>query len=592
MKSPRKGFGFSACSSRWLAFLSLLLIAFISSRLQGAQLTVRLEPRWQDQPLVADALSLKNAAGNVFSVTRLSMLLSHAELQRENGQWIGAKNWVEYIDLGKGRLSFVLNGIPAERFTALRFDIGLDETLDKANAAQWPAQHPLNPDFNALHWSWRGQYVFFAIEGRYTQADGQAGGYSYHLAGQPCRSTIQVPLGLDLRSNLALTMRMHVDRVFASPNVIDITAADSTHSGNDGGLATRLADNSAVSFSVLRVEPDFSSPSPASVEAAAAASAWKPKLIADRIPPHFPPANFPADNPLTEPGIALGEKLFHDKRLSVNSTQSCASCHVAEHSFSDSRRFSIGAKGHVGVRHAMPLINLAWKPSYFWDGRARTLREQILMPIQDPTEMHETLSNVVTKLPDLAPQFAQTFGSPDVTPDRIAKAIEQFLLTLVASDSKMDRTLTAGEKLTPQEQQGFLLFFTESDPAHGIKGADCFHCHGGANFTDHQFHNNGLDDEASMRDEGLAKISGKREDRGKFMTPSLRNLTQSGPFMHDGRFTTLEEVVDHYNSGLKRSNTLDPNLAKHLRYEGLQLTNEDKAALVAFLKTLSGSVRQ
>ncbi len=563
-----------------MRFLLAIFALLVSAR--AAELTVKLEPMWENKPLVLDDASLINSAQNKLSLTRLAMLLSHAQLKGADGKWIGAQDWVAFVDVAKNRLSFSLNGIPAERFTAFRFDLGLDEATDKADAAKWPASHPLNPDVNALHWSWRGQYVFLALEGRYQQSDGQLGGYSYHLAGQPCRGTVEVPIELDLRSDLVLTLSVHADRLFTAQHRIDITAADSTHSGDDGGLAARLADNAVHAFGIVRLEPSLN---PKQVEKQS--EDWKPKLLAHRLPAHFPATEFSNDNPLTEQGVELGHRLFHDARLSINNTQSCASCHLASSAFSDPRQFSLGAEGQVGKRQAMPLFNLAWKPAFFWDGRAKTLREQVLMPIQDPDEMHESLDHVVKKITDLSPSFEAAFGTPGITADRIARALEQFLLTLISGDSSMDQTLTKGRALTEQEQRGFQLFFTESDPARGIQGADCFHCHGGAHFTNHQFLNNGLDDDPTHKDEGLARVTGKPSDKGKFIVPSLRNIALTAPYMHDGRFATLEEVIDHYDHGLNRSPTLDPNLAKHLRYKGLQLTNEDKDALVAFLKTLT-----
>lgn len=548
----------------------------------AAELTVKLEPMWANKPLGLDEVTLMNSARNKLSLTRLAMLLSHAQLQRANGKWIGAQEWVAFVDVAKLRLSFSLNGIPAERFTAFRFDLGLDESMDKADAAKWHASHPLHPDVNALHWSWRGQYVFLALEGRYQQADGQLGGYSYHLAGQPCRGTVEFPIELDLRSDLVLTLSVHADRLFKAQHRIDITAADSTHSGEDGGLAERIADNAVQAFGIVRLEPDLT---PKQVKKGN--EEWKPKLLAHRLPAHFPAVEFPKDNPLTKAGIELGHRLFHDTRLSINNTQSCASCHLASSAFSDPRRFSLGAEGQVGKRQAMPLFNLAWKPAFFWDGRAKTLRDQVLMPIQDPDEMHESLDHVVKKITDLSPSFEAAFGTSEITSDGIARALEQFLLTLISGDSAMDQTLTKGRSLTEQEQRGFQLFFTESDPTRGIRGADCFHCHGGAHFTNHQFLNNGLDDEATLQDEGLAKVTRKPSDKGKFIVPSLRNIALTAPYMHDGRFATLEEVIEHYDHDVQRSSTLDPNLAKHLHYNGLQLTKTDKAALVAFLKTLT-----
>ena len=308
----------------------------------------------------------------------------------------------------------------------------------------------------------------------------------------------------------------------------------------------------------------------------------------------FPRPALPLDNPLTEEGVALGRRLFLDPQLSVNNSQSCAACHQPATAFTDSKAVSVGAEGQVGTRSAMPLFNLAWKSAFFWDGRAPTLREQVLMPIQNPIEMHETLTNVVAKLKfatrnsqsatDYPRLFAAAFGTTEITADRIARVLEQFLLTQVSHDSKFDRVLAGEAKLTPEEQRGFELFHTEYDPRRGQFGADCFHCHGGPLFQSQAFANNGLD--AEFADAGRAKVTGKAGDNGKFAVPSLRNLALTAPYMHDGRFKTLEEVVEHYTSGVKRSATLDPNLAKHPA-GGVPLSTADKQALVAFLKTLS-----
>jgi cytochrome c peroxidase len=206
------------------------------------------------------------------------------------------------------------------------------------------------------------------------------------------------------------------------------------------------------------------------------------------------------------------------------------------------------------------------------------------MPIIDPLEMDETLENVVAKLaadPAYPPLFRAAFGSGEITPENIGLALENFLLTRVSFSSKFDRFFAGLETLTAQEKRGFELFFTESEPRMGRLGADCFHCHGGANFTDHSFHNNGL---KSNDDRGLEAFTGLATDRHKFSTPSLRNISRTAPYMHDGRFATLEEVIEHYNAPPTRSTTLDPNLAKHP--QGLGLNEEDNAALIEFLKTL------
>jgi cytochrome c peroxidase len=235
----------------------------------------------------------------------------------------------------------------------------------------------------------------------------------------------------------------------------------------------------------------------------------------------------------------------------------------------------------------MPLVNLAWMKEFFWDGRTKSLREQVLAPIQDAHEMNEQLERVVAKLQgdsEYPAQFRGAFGSPGVTPERIALALEQFLLTLVSQESKFDRAARKLVRLSPQEQRGLELFITENDPARGLRGADCFHCHGGNLFSNHQFMNNGLEERPD--DLGRMEVTGREVDRGKFKVPTLRNVALTAPYMHDGRFATLEEVVDHYNGKLHRSQTLDPNLAKHPE-SGLGLSTEDKAALVAFLKTLT-----
>jgi len=301
----------------------------------------------------------------------------------------------------------------------------------------------------------------------------------------------------------------------------------------------------------------------------------------------FPMPDLPMDNPLIEERVSLGQKLFQDRAFSKDNSISCLACHNPEKGFSDPRRFSIGIHGDPGTRNSMTLLNLAWKKSFFWDGRATSLRQQVLMPVQEHDEMDESLANVANKLSSNSaypPLFEKAFGSPKINPEKIALALEQFILTLTSYRSKFDLAMAGLTKLTPEEQRGFELFMTEYEPRMGQRGADCFHCHGGALFTDSQFHNNGLD--VSPTDPGRAKVTRRDGDLGKFSTPTLRNVALTAPYMHDGRFKTLEEVIEHYSSGVQRSPTLDPNLAKHPA-EGIQLSSPDKKALVAFLKTLT-----
>jgi cytochrome c peroxidase len=179
--------------------------------------------------------------------------------------------------------------------------------------------------------------------------------------------------------------------------------------------------------------------------------------------------------------------------------------------------------------------------------------------------------------------FVAAFGDDTIDSDRIARALEQFVLTLTANTSKLDAVRRGNDTLTDEEKRGMELFFTEYEPRTGQRGGDCFHCHGGALFTQHTFHNNGLDD---TNDLGRFEVTHLDADRGRFVAPSLRNVARTAPYMHDGRFQTLEQVIDHYDHGVVRSDTLDPNLAKHPA-TGLGLTADDKRALVAFLKTLT-----
>jgi len=303
----------------------------------------------------------------------------------------------------------------------------------------------------------------------------------------------------------------------------------------------------------------------------------QPTPYALNIPPRFPPATIPPDNALSVEGIDLGRQLFHDPILSADSTIACASCHLASAAFSDPLPRSRGIAGTTR-RNSMPLFNLAWSSDFFWDGRSPSLEDQALHPVEDVIEMGEQWDNVINKLerhPRYPALFARAFGDHlPIGKELVAQAIAQFERTLISADSRYDRWLRGELELTVEERAGFNLFFTEQ--------GDCFHCHVDPLFTDNEFHNNGLD--MAPPDSGLAALSGRRSDIGKFKTPSLRNIEYTGPYMHDGRFDTLEEVVEHYNAGFARNSLTDPLL---LIRPSLDLNPAQKAALVAFLKTLS-----
>ena len=250
---------------------------------------------------------------------------------------------------------------------------------------------------------------------------------------------------------------------------------------------------------------------------------FQDKLIAPIIP---------TNNPMTVEGVALGKKLFFDNILSGNETQSCATCHNPTKAFTNNKQFSKGIDGRIGTRNSMPLFNLAWNfdELFAWDGKEFSLERQALEPVSNPIEMHANWETVVEKLkthPTYPVLFQQAFGSPTINRDRVTKAIAQFERTLISSNSKFDQYLRGEKSLTPEEQNGFAIFMDEA------KG-DCFHCHGSDNnplWTDHQFHNNGLD--LFFKDLGLGAITGDPSDNGKFKSPSIRNLAFTAPYMHD-----------------------------------------------------------
>jgi cytochrome c peroxidase len=246
----------------------------------------------------------------------------------------------------------------------------------------------------------------------------------------------------------------------------------------------------------------------------------------------------------------------------------------------------------------MAIVNIGWTPSFFWDGRATSLEEQILEPVSHPDEMALPWNEAVLKLQNMSaadptnyPQlFARAFGTSEITPDLVTKSIAQFLRTMISADSKFDRWRRGEVTLTDAEFAGYEIFLKEGgDPEitpGGQFGGDCFHCHSeaGLQFSDYLFRNNGLDSNF-VSDPGLAGVTGSPLDSGRFKTPTLRNAALTAPYMHDGRFQTLEEVIDHYNTGGVASTTIDP----FMKYNsgGLMLSPVQKERLLAFLHTLT-----
>lgn len=300
----------------------------------------------------------------------------------------------------------------------------------------------------------------------------------------------------------------------------------------------------------------------------------------------------PDDNPTTQAGVELGRMLFYEKKLSGDNTMSCATCHIQEFAFSDGQATSKGIDGIAGRRNSMALVNLLWDEVFFWEGRVSSLEEQALRPIEDPIELHQSLENTIVKLEDTKEypkKFKDAFGSKEITAERIAKAIAQFERTLVSANSKFDKFLRGEVDLTEQELRGFNTFSTHPIPGQ-VRGGNCGDCHLGYNFSNKELINNGLSKIVGL-DKGLEEITGKASDRGKFKVPTLRNIALTAPYMHDGRFKTLEEVLDHYNN---------PDIFSHENVgfdilngtnepdgTSLLLTEQEKADIIAFLKTLT-----
>lgn len=304
----------------------------------------------------------------------------------------------------------------------------------------------------------------------------------------------------------------------------------------------------------------------------------------------FPDIIIPADNPMTEQGVQLGRFLFFDKKLSSDNSMSCASCHLQIGSFTDNMAVSEGVTMETGTRSSMSILDIAFNENgFFWDGRSATLEEQALEPVTNPIELHESWENVITKLKEDAnypTHFRKAFGienSSEITKELAAKAIAQYERTIISpGNTKFDKVMRGEEEFSDEELDGFLMWIDY--PFDALPDAECGHCHTFHLFTTNEYHNNGLDEAPNMTefpDIGLGAVTGTLTDNGKFRVPSLRNIELTAPYMHDGRFETLEEVVDHYNSGGKYS----PNKSE-LVYN-IDITDYQKQALVAFMKTLT-----
>ncbi len=288
---------------------------------------------------------------------------------------------------------------------------------------------------------------------------------------------------------------------------------------------------------------------------------YKPTPYDLQKPEGFPDLFIDGDNPMTVEGVKLGRMLYYDSIIDKDNSRACAGCHSQQESFTLS---SVNSLAH---------INLGWNGAYLWNGKIEGRLEDIML-----FEVEEFFETDMSKLnndaiyPEL---FKKAFNADVITSREVSYALAQFERTMISANSRWDRYLRGEVTLTQAEAQGYELFFTE-------KG-DCFHCHGTILFTDNLFHNNGLD---SLPGPGREFISNNPEDKGKFKSPTLRNIMLTAPYMHDGRYETIEEVIDFYSHGVKWSPTIDP-LMKKVGNGGVQLTQQEKNNLIAFLKTLT-----
>lgn len=296
-------------------------------------------------------------------------------------------------------------------------------------------------------------------------------------------------------------------------------------------------------------------------------------------PSNFPSPNIPNDNPTTFEGVNLGRHLFYDPILSSDNSVSCASCHKQEYAFGDNTQYSFGVNNSIGSRNASTIINSAFQLEYDWDGKSSSLETQAIRPIFNEIELHNNNWTEIVERIELSEfyseMFCQAFGSTDIDSLKILNAIAQFQRTIISTNSKFDKWLRGELAFTDEEIDGFNIFSTER--------GDCFHCHPIGLFTDNLFHNNGLDE--TYTDLGRYEVTSNPLDQASFKSPTLRNIEFSSPYMHDGRFATLDEVIDFYDFGGYDSPNVDP-LMKYVG-QGLLLSQQEKDNLKAFLLTLS-----
>ncbi|WP_426275630.1 cytochrome-c peroxidase [Chryseobacterium sp. S-02] len=298
------------------------------------------------------------------------------------------------------------------------------------------------------------------------------------------------------------------------------------------------------------------------------------------FPSYFPEMTFDiSGNPVTKNGVELGRKLFYEGRLSRNNTISCGFCHIQENAFTHhGHTVSHGVDDKIGIRNAPPIQNMAFLKRYMWDGVIHNLNEQPIIPITNEDEMDSSMPEIVLKLSSDAKYkklFKAAYGDENITGERILKALSQFMVTLISADSKYDRMKQGKESFSSDEAQGMNLFQQK-----------CASCHSGELFTDESFRNTGMYYNTQFKDPGRYRVTLEQNDWMKFRVPSLRNVEYTAPYMHDGRFYTLEAVLNFYSDNVEDNANLDPQL-KQNGHPGIAMNPQEKQLIIAFLKTLS-----
>lgn len=301
-----------------------------------------------------------------------------------------------------------------------------------------------------------------------------------------------------------------------------------------------------------------------------------------QVPSNFPPLAYNmATNPLTQKGFELGKKIFYDGRLASDGVVSCGFCHIQEDAFTHhGHTFSHGVGEGVGTRNAPPVQNMAFQTQFFWDGAANHIELLSMIPIANEQEMDGNIINIINMMKNDAEYkklFAQAFPNQEINSEYMLKALAQFMTMLTSSNSRFDkyRRNEAGGTLTSNELAGYVLF-----------NQKCASCHATDIFTDNSFRNNGLPINPTLNDKGRFRVTENEEDKYKFKVPSLRNIEKTAPYMHDGRFFTLDAVLNHYDSGVATTQNLDASLSSSGTL-GIPLTPTEKLQLIAFLKTLT-----